>query len=101
MFELKKYKETGHFLFKTSDNLSHVWNAPKECSGKYLIYALEKGQVLLSNLYASVGVSSTNRTNKGSSYLPFQKLHRTVALERKICQRYAPEITQTSGNFLL
>ena len=45
--ELKKYKRSGHFFFKSSDNLSVVCNAPKDCSGLYLIYALERKKVNL------------------------------------------------------
>lgn len=45
--ELKKYKEQGHFVFKPTDNLADVCNAPKACSGIYLIYALQKGKVTL------------------------------------------------------
>ena len=45
--ELKKYKEQGHFFFKPTDNLATVCNAPKSCSGIYLIYALQKGRVTL------------------------------------------------------
>ncbi len=40
--ELNKYKQAGHFFFKLTDNLSSVCNAPNDCSGIYLIYALEK-----------------------------------------------------------
>lgn len=45
--ELSKYKQTGHFFFNQTDNLSSVCNAPNDCSGIYLIYALEKGKVNL------------------------------------------------------
>jgi len=45
--ELKKYRENGHFIFKPDDKLSAVCNAPKACSGIYLIYALENGKVNL------------------------------------------------------
>lgn len=45
--ELTKYKQTGHFFFKPGDQLASVCNAPKECSGIYLIYTLEKGSVNL------------------------------------------------------
>lgn len=45
--ELNKYKQQGHFFFKPTDNLADVCNAPKEASGIYLIYALEKGKVNL------------------------------------------------------
>jgi len=45
--ELSKYKEQGHFFFKPTDNLASVCNAPINCSGIYLIYALQKGRVTL------------------------------------------------------
>ncbi len=45
--ELKKYKRSGHFFFKSSDNLSMVCNAPNDCSGLYLVYALERQKVNL------------------------------------------------------
>src|SRR6476660_5806569 len=45
--ELNKYKRTGHFVLKPLDNLSSVCNAPKGCSGLYIVYALEKGKVSL------------------------------------------------------
>jgi hypothetical protein len=48
MFDkLNKYKEHGHFFFRPTDRLAQVCNAPKNCSGIYLIYALEKGKVNL------------------------------------------------------
>lgn len=45
--ELTKYKQKGHFFFKPGDSLATVCNAPNSCSGIYLIYALEKGNVNL------------------------------------------------------
>ena len=45
--ELSRYKKTGHFLLKPTDNLASVCNAPKSCSGLYIVYALEKGKVNL------------------------------------------------------
>lgn len=45
--ELEKYKQKGHFFFKTGDNLTAVCNAPNSCSGIYLIYALEKEKINL------------------------------------------------------
>ncbi|MDP1728012.1 MAG: hypothetical protein Q8M15_14600 [Bacteroidota bacterium] len=43
----KKYKQNDHFFFKPTDRLSEVCNAPKDSSGVYVIYALEKGKVNL------------------------------------------------------
>jgi hypothetical protein len=45
--QLLKYKNKGNFLFKPSDNLASVCNAPKDYSGLYVIYALEKGRINL------------------------------------------------------
>jgi hypothetical protein len=45
--ELAKYKRTGHFILKPTDNLASVCNAPKNCSGLYIVYALERGKVNL------------------------------------------------------
>lgn len=45
--QLLKYKNKGNFKFKPTDNLASVCNAPKDCSGLYVIYALEKGKVNL------------------------------------------------------
>ena len=42
--KLNLYKEKGVFSFKSTDNLSAVCNAPKNCSGIYLIYAVIKGK---------------------------------------------------------
>ncbi|MCY7310619.1 MAG: hypothetical protein LH619_07565 [Chitinophagaceae bacterium] len=61
--ELNKYKQKGHFFFKHDDNLSAVCNAPKDCSGIYLIYALEKGNVNL--IY--IGISG--RTGKDGNII--------------------------------
>lgn len=57
--ELEKYKENGSFIFKSEDRLSLVCNAPGKCSGIYLIYAFEKGQVNL--IY--IGISGRKGTN--------------------------------------
>ena len=38
---LRKYKETGHFLFKVNDKLETVCNAPNDKAGVYLVYALK------------------------------------------------------------
>lgn len=45
--QLLKFKNKGNFQFKPTYNLSSVCNAPKDCSGLYVIYALEKGRVNL------------------------------------------------------
>lgn len=45
--ELAKYKQNGHFFFKAVDSLGNVCNAPNNCSGIYLVYALEKENVNL------------------------------------------------------
>ena len=45
--ELGKYKQNGHFFLKQDDSLTDVCNAPKDCSGIYMVYALEKGKVNL------------------------------------------------------
>lgn len=37
--KLNKYTEKGNFVFKSTDSLATVCNAPKACSGIYLIYA--------------------------------------------------------------
>lgn len=42
--KLNSYNEKGSFLFKTTDSLSAVCNAPKNCSGIYLIYAVINGK---------------------------------------------------------
>lgn len=57
--ELKKYNQSGHFFFRPMDNLATVCNAPKDCSGIYLIYALEEGKVNL--IY--IGISGRKGTN--------------------------------------
>jgi hypothetical protein len=44
---LTQYKQNGHFFFKPTDRLAEVCNAPKDSSGVYVIYALEKGKVNL------------------------------------------------------
>lgn len=38
--ELKKYKETGNFIFRRSDKLKVVCNAPNNKAGVYLVYAV-------------------------------------------------------------
>jgi len=45
--ELNKYKRTGHFIFRSTDNLAAVCNAPKGCSGLYIVYALKNGSIQL------------------------------------------------------
>ena len=45
--ELDKYKLNGHFIFKPTDNLRQVCNAPRDQSGVYLVYALKNGTVEL------------------------------------------------------
>ncbi len=57
--ELNKYKRTGHFIFKPSDSLASVCDAPKGCSGLYMIYALANGNVDL--IY--IGISGRKGTN--------------------------------------
>jgi len=42
--KLNSYKEKGTFIFKLTDSLSSVCNAPKGCSGIYLIYASINGK---------------------------------------------------------
>lgn len=42
--KLNLYKEKGSFVFKQTDSLSAVCNAPKNCSGIYLIYAIVDGK---------------------------------------------------------
>ena len=42
--KLNLYKEKGIFSFKSTDSLAAVCNAPKNCSGIYLIYALVNGE---------------------------------------------------------
>jgi hypothetical protein len=42
--KLNKYKEKGSFLFKPTASLSAVCNAPKNCSGIYVIYAVLNGK---------------------------------------------------------
>lgn len=56
--ELNKYKEKGVFHFRSSDILSSVCNAPKNCSGIYLVYAVDNEQTNL--IY--IGISG--RKNK-------------------------------------
>jgi len=43
--ELQKYRDCNHFLFKVTDNLTEVCNAPSNKSGIYLVYALGNGKV--------------------------------------------------------
>ncbi len=45
--ELDKYKQADHFFFRATDDLAAVCNAPNDCSGVYLIYALKGGRVEL------------------------------------------------------
>lgn len=42
--QLNLYREKGTFLFKLTDSLSAVCNAPKNCSGIYLIHAVINGK---------------------------------------------------------
>jgi hypothetical protein len=59
MFDLlEKYKQKGHFQMKASDRLADVCNAPNNCSGLYIIYALEQGKVNL--IY--IGISGRSGT---------------------------------------
>lgn len=57
--ELEKYREKNHFFFKEGDRLSEVCTAPRNCSGIYLIYAIEKGTVTL--IY--IGISGRRDSN--------------------------------------
>jgi len=43
--ELDRYKHTGHFFFTGKEDLEKVCNAPKNCSGVYLIYELKDGHI--------------------------------------------------------
>lgn len=45
--ELQKYEQTGHFFFKSTDNLKNVCNAPTNKSGVYAVYALKNGRIEL------------------------------------------------------
>jgi hypothetical protein len=45
--ELTRYKQTDHFLFKSTDSLGQVCNAPTDKSGVYIIYALNGRRVEL------------------------------------------------------
>lgn len=42
--KLNSYKEKGTFLLKQTDSLCAVCNAPKNCSGIYLIYVIVNGK---------------------------------------------------------
>lgn len=44
MIELKKYTNSGSFIFKLVDNLNKICNAPKDKAGIYCIYALKNKQ---------------------------------------------------------
>ena len=44
MEALKKYKESGKFIFRPEENLTSVCNAPTNKAGIYLIYAIKKGE---------------------------------------------------------
>lgn len=57
--ELKKYKQQGRFTFKPTDDLSLVCNAPNDCSGIYLIYAVAKNKTTL--IY--IGISGRKDEN--------------------------------------
>src|SRR4051794_36525100 len=57
--ELNKYTRAGHFILKPTDSLVSVCNAPKDCSGLYIVYALEKGRVNL--IY--IGISGRKGTD--------------------------------------
>lgn len=56
--ELSKYKQTNHFFFKVTDNLSQVCNAPTDKSGVYIIYALKGGRIELIYIGRSGEVKS-------------------------------------------
>ena len=56
--ELLKYKQTNHFFFKATDNLSQVCNAPTDKSGVYIIYALKGGRIELIYIGCSGKVKS-------------------------------------------
>ena len=45
--ELKKYKQYGHFFFKTNESLAMTCNAPSNRSGVYIVYALKNGVIEL------------------------------------------------------
>lgn len=45
--ELNDYKHSDHCFFKPSDELDKVCNAPKNCAGVYIVYALVKGNIEL------------------------------------------------------
>ena len=59
--ELEKYKEQGSFFFRSEDRLSEVCNAPKDCSGLYLIYSLKQGKVELIYIGISGRRGSDNK----------------------------------------
>lgn len=40
LLDMNKYTESGNFLFRISDNLNKVCNAPSDKAGVYIIYAL-------------------------------------------------------------
>jgi hypothetical protein len=42
--ELKKYKQTDHFLLEQEGSLKEVCNAPVDKSGVYIVYAIRNGQ---------------------------------------------------------
>ena len=56
--ELLKYKQTNHFFFTTTDNLSKVCNAPTDKSGVYIIYALKGGRIELIYIDSSGKIKS-------------------------------------------
>ena len=45
--ELKNYKNTNHFFFKSTDNLQQVCNAPTDKSGVYMVYTQNGVQIEL------------------------------------------------------
>ncbi len=57
--ELNRYKEQGHFFFRPNDRLALVCNAPKNCSGIYLCYALKNGKIDL----VYIGISGRKGAN--------------------------------------
>lgn len=40
LLDLEKYTESGNFLFRSTDNLNQVCNAPSDKAGIYIIYAI-------------------------------------------------------------
>lgn len=59
--ELAKYKQTDHFFFRSTDNLLKVCNAPADCSGVYIVYALQKGKIELIYIGCSGKINEDGR----------------------------------------